>query len=102
MKKLEQKRWPHYRVFQTEKAGIEVEIKDQNNYSSRVVPYEQIGTEEVITRHRPNPYAVGLYISSFINIALIVIYVIEEHKIDTSIISGLTAGVGVAYSAWGY
>lgn len=102
MKKLEQKRWPHYRIFQIEETGVRVEIKDQNNYSSRVVPFEQIGIEEVITRHRPDPYAIGLFISSFFNLLIIVIYMIEKYKVDTGVTGGLTAGITVAYSAWGY
>ena len=102
MKKLEQKRWPHYRIFQIEETGIRVEIKDQNNYSSRLVPFEQVGTEEVITRHRPDPYAIGLFISAFFNILVVVIYIIERYKVNTGITSGLTAGIAVAYSVWSY
>lgn len=102
MKKLEQKRWPHFRIFHIEEAGIRVEIKNQNNYSSRLVPFEQIGIEEVITRHSPDPYAIGLFISSFLNILVIVIFMIEEYKVDTNITGGLTAGIAVAYSTWAY
>ena len=70
LQELKQKGWHDYKHYRIEEKGVFVELKINGQLTSRLVKYDEFGPETSIHNERPNPWAIGFFISFFINVLI--------------------------------
>jgi len=104
MKEIVQKNWSHYRKYTIKEDGLYLEVKTEEGFTARLIKFEDIGFEEIITKYTPSPYAVGFFLSLFFNLLVVIIYLIDlskKYSFGSGINSGLSGGIIVLLAIWG-
>jgi len=104
MKELIQKNWPRYRKFTIREDGLYLEVKTNEGFTARLIKFEEIGFDEIITKYQPGPYAIGFFLSVFFNLLFLLIFLIDFAKkfnLSSGVSSGLTRGIIVCLSIGG-
>ena len=104
MEEILQKNWSGYRKYTIKENGLYFEVKTNEGFTARLIKFEEIGFDEIITKYQPGPYAVGLFLSVFFNILCLMIFLIdfaEKYNLSSGVSSGLTGGIVVLLSIWG-
>ena len=73
MNEIYQKRGKEIRGYKIKPDGLDTEIKSNGVYQSFKISFEDIEFNEIITIRKPQPVEVGLFISVFINLILILL-----------------------------
>ncbi len=70
MREFKQKKWPEYKYYRIEEDGVFTELKINGRLTSRLVKYNEFIPETSIYSERPNPWAIGFFISLTINLLI--------------------------------
>ncbi|WP_207432618.1 hypothetical protein [Sabulibacter ruber] len=104
MKKILQKQLGGYRKYTIKGDGLYLEVKSHEGFTARLIKFEDIGFDEIITKYVPAPVVISLFVSVFFNLLLLLIFFIdfaERLKLSSGVTSGLTGGVTVCLAIWG-
>lgn len=66
MRELRQKKWPDYTYYRIEEKGVFVEMKRSGQLTSRLVHYDEFGTDTSINSESPSPWAIGILFLLFL------------------------------------
>ncbi|MEQ8238935.1 MAG: hypothetical protein RIA69_06965 [Cyclobacteriaceae bacterium] len=78
IKEYEQKKWPEHKYYRIEEDGIFAELKINGTLTSRLVKFDEFIPETSIYSERPNPWAIGFFISLTINILVGGLLILEN------------------------
>lgn len=99
MNTLRQKQWPEFKNFTIEQDGLRFETRQDDQFINALIDFDQIGTKEIIVNQRANPYGVLAFVSIFINVLILLVYV-GEHVNDGGVLSGIIGSLIVGFSFW--
>ncbi len=103
LRQIFQKKGKETRKYTISDIGLETEITNNGQFQASTVQFEEIEFNEMLVRRSPNPAEVGLFISVFVNLLLIVFLLYQNISfIDDKILSGMTMGVIGGLSVWSF
>ena len=70
---LNQTYWSEKRNFQILSDGLKVETKTNESFIEEKILFDDIGFDEIVTKHEPSIILVGFYISVLVNFFLAII-----------------------------
>ena len=103
MTEIYQKSGKEIRGYKIKKDGLDSEIKSSGNYQSFKIRFEEIDFNEIVSTKKPQPIEVGLFISVFFNLILLLV-IFSDWLIKTSgnetIISIVAFGLLGGLNVW--
>lgn len=103
MTDIYQKRGKEIRGYKIKKDGLDSEIKTNGNHQSFKIRFEEIDFNEIVLTKKPQPIEVGLFISVFFNLILLLV-LFSDWLVKTSgnetIISAVAIGLLGGLSVW--
>ncbi|MDP3463533.1 MAG: hypothetical protein Q8S18_12145 [Bacteroidales bacterium] len=103
MTEIYQTRGKEIRGYKIKKDGLDSEIKSNGNHQSFKIRFEEIDFNEIVSTKKPQPIEVGLFISVFFNLILLLV-IFSDWLIKTSgnetIISIVAFGLLGGLSVW--
>ncbi len=103
LKQIFQKKGKEIRKYMISETGLETEITSKGQFQAFNIQFEDIEFNEIVVSKSPNPTEVGLFISVFVNLLLIVFLLYQSVSfIDETVLSGMAMGVIGGLSVWSF
>ncbi|MHA7109514.1 hypothetical protein ACRTDU_05260 [Sunxiuqinia elliptica] len=103
MNSLYQKEKKELRSYKIEKDGLLIEWQIDGRFKSFIMPFEKIGFNKIITSKEINPFELGLFISVFFNLMLVLLLLSDwlvKLTNDAIITSTLGMGISAGLTVW--
>lgn len=100
-KGMRHKRFFEFRHYEIVPTGVKIEFKTHSSYNEQIVKFEDLGFDETITRNQPSSLVVGLFLSVFVNVLLVLILFMDKlQNLGPSVSNSVSIGVTVGMSMW--
>lgn len=103
MNSLYQKERKELRSYKIKKDGLLIEWQIDGRFKSFIMPFEKIGFNKIITSKEINPFELGLFISVFFNLMLVLLLLSDwlvKLTNDEIITSTLGIGISAGLTVW--
>ncbi|SFF51280.1 hypothetical protein [Sunxiuqinia elliptica] len=103
MNSLYQKERKELRSYKIKKDGLLIEWQIDGRFKSFIMPFEKIGFNKIITSKEINPFELGLFISVFFNLMLVLLLLSDwlvKLTNDEIITSTLGMGISAGLTVW--
>ncbi|TDN99799.1 hypothetical protein [Sunxiuqinia elliptica] len=103
MNSLYQKERKELRSYKIKKNGLLIEWQIDGRFKSFIMPFEKIGFNKIITSKEINPFELGLFISVFFNLMLVLLLLSDwlvKLTNDEIITSTLGIGISAGLTVW--